>query len=218
MDRRQLLKGSGFAILGAGTLSPQDLVSQAHAGKGKQMASASACACETAADGTPLDTGASEMIPVVERYDIELSEVSRRFLPGSALLHSKSEEFFAGQLRLLESFHFDAMSQSGKVDYLLLRSHIQGEQRQLAEDAKQEAEVAAILPFQQDIYGLEEARRRMETLDEKKAAAHTRRIADTAGQSQAACRSQSGGAGTSGLAGARVARRAAGVEHILCAL
>ena len=171
MDRRQLLKGSGLAILGAGTLSPQDLIAQAHPGKAKQTASGAACACETAADGTPLDTGTSEMIPVVERYDVELSEVSRRFLPGSALHHSKSEEFFAGQLRLLDSFHFDAMSQSGKVDYLLLRSHIEGEQRALAEDAKKEAGVAAILPFQQDIYGLEEARRRMETLDEKKAAA-----------------------------------------------
>ncbi len=171
MDRRQLLKGSGLAILGAGTLSPQQLLAQAHPGKTSHAATTAACACETAADGTPLDTGTSEMIPVVERYDVELAEISRRFLPGSALHHSESEKFFAGQLRLLESFHFDAMSQSGKVDCLLLRSHIQGEQRQLAEDAKKEAEVVAILPFQQDIYGLEEARRRMETLDEKKAAA-----------------------------------------------
>jgi hypothetical protein len=171
MDRRQLLKGSGLAILGAGTLSPQELIAQAHPGKATQTAGAAACACDKGADGTPLDTGASEMIPVVERYELELSEVSRIYLPGSALHHSKSEEFFAGQLRLLESFHFDAMSQSGKVDYLLLRSHIEEQQRQLAADAKQEAEVTAILPFQQDIYGLEEARRRMDTLDEKKAAA-----------------------------------------------
>ncbi|HEY5382559.1 MAG TPA: DUF885 family protein [Acidobacteriaceae bacterium] len=155
-------------------MGPQDLVAQVHPGKtthATHTASAAACACDTAADGTPLDTGASEMIPVVERYELELSEVSRIYLPGSALLQSKSEEFLAGQLRLLQSFHFGAMSQSGKVDYLLLRSRIEEEQRQLAATAKQEAEVAAILPFQQDIYGLEEARRRMETLDEKKAAA-----------------------------------------------
>src|ERR1700761_4346788 len=154
MDRRQLLKGSGLAMLGAGLQSPHDLVAQARPGKTTHTASAGACGCETAADGTPLDTGTSEMIPVVERYDLELSEVSRRFLPGSALHHSESEKFYAGQLRLLESFHFDAMSQSGKVDYLLLRSHIEAEQRQLAVNAKQEAEIAAILPFQQDIYGL----------------------------------------------------------------
>src|ERR1700759_1523168 len=154
MDRRQLLKGSGVAMLGAGLRRPHDLVAQARPGTTPHTASAGACGCETAADGTPLDTGTSEMIPVVERYDIELSELSRRFLPGSALHRSESERFFAGQLRLLESFHFDAMSQSGKVDYLLLRSHVEGEQRQLAEDAKKEAEVAALLPFQQDIYGL----------------------------------------------------------------
>ncbi|HEY4357057.1 MAG TPA: DUF885 family protein [Acidobacteriaceae bacterium] len=171
MDRRQLLKGSGYAILGAGVLGPQDLIAQTHTGKATQTASAAACACDKGADGTPLDTGTSEMIPVVERYDLELSELNRMFLPGSALHRGKSEAFYAGQLHLLESFHFDAMSQSGKVDYLLLRSHIEDGQRQLAANAKQEAEVAAILPFQQDIYGLEEARRRMETLDEKKSAA-----------------------------------------------
>ena len=75
MDRRQLLKGSGLAILGAGALGPQELVAQAHPGKTTHTASAAACACETAADGSPLDTGTSEMIPVVERYDVELSEV-----------------------------------------------------------------------------------------------------------------------------------------------
>lgn len=160
-----------MAVLGAGALSPHNLIAQVHPGKATHTGNAAACACETAADGTPLDTGTSEMIPVVERYDVELSDLSRCFLPGSALFQSKSEAFFDGQLRLLESFHFDAMSQSGKVDYLLLRSHIEGEQRQLAANAKEEAEVATILPFQQDIYGLEEARRRMETLDEKKAAA-----------------------------------------------
>src|SRR6201996_4430430 len=171
MDRRQLLKSSGYAILGSGVLGSQKLIAQTHAGKTTPTASATACACDKGADGSPLDTGTSEMIPVVERYDLEFSELSRVFLPGSALHHSKSEAFYAGQLRLLESFRFDAMSQSGKVDYLLLRSHIEDGQRQLAANAKQEAEVTAILPFQQDIYGLEEARRRMETLDEKKSAA-----------------------------------------------
>ena len=170
MDRRQLLRNGGLAILGAGALSPQELIAQAHPGKTTQTASPAACACDKAADGTPLDTGTSEMIPVVARYDVEYAELSRRFLPGSALFQSQSEEFLNGQLRLFESFHFDAMSQSGKVDYLLLRSHIEGEQRQLAITAKDDAEVAAILPFQQDIFGLEEARRRMDTLDEKKAA------------------------------------------------
>jgi hypothetical protein len=57
------------------------------------------------------------------------------------------------------------------VDYLLLRDRLVHEQRQLAAAAKQDAEIAPLIPFQQTIIGFEEARRRMETVDGEKSAA-----------------------------------------------
>jgi len=109
---------------------------------------------------------------VIERYQVVLREVERVYaLPGSAVRQDKLESFYAGQSRLLDAIRFDALSQSGKVDYLLLRSRLERERKQLADEAKLDAEIAPLIPFQQTIIGLEEARRRMETVDGQKSAA-----------------------------------------------
>ena len=102
-------------------------------------------------------------------YEVELRDLNRVYaLPGSALRQAKLEKFYADQLQLLEKINFDALSQAGKVDYLLLRERLVREQKQLANEARQDAEIAALIPFQQTIIGLEEARRRMETVDPQK--------------------------------------------------
>ena len=63
------------------------------------------------------------------------------------------------------------MSQEGKVDYLLLKNHLEYELRQLDIQAKQIDEMAPLIPFSKSITDLEEARRRMEPIDSAKAAA-----------------------------------------------
>jgi len=129
------------------------------------------CNCLLATDGSPLDTGTSELRPVIERYDVELRDLNRvHALPGSALRHSKLDKFYTGQLQLLAKINFDVLSQSGKVDYFLLRDRLVREQKQLANDAKQDAEIAKLIPFAQPIIDFEESRRRMETVDPQKCA------------------------------------------------
>jgi uncharacterized protein (DUF885 family) len=126
----------------------------------------------SASDGSPLDTGASEIRPAIERYEVDLRDLNRVYsLPGSAVRQAKLEKFYAGQLELLEKVNFDGLSQAGKVDYLLLRDRLLREQRQLATEARQDAEIAALIPFQQTIIGFEESRRRMETVEPQKCAA-----------------------------------------------
>jgi hypothetical protein len=80
------------------------------------------------------------------------------------------EKFYSGQLRLLDGIRFDDISQSGKVDYLLLRSRLEREQKALLADKEKEKEIAALIPFQQVIIEFEESRRRMETIDGQKTA------------------------------------------------
>ena len=129
------------------------------------------CNCSLAADGSPLDTGTSEIRPVIERYEVELRNLNRVYaLPGSSLRQSKLEKFYADQLQLLENVKFDSLSQPGKVDYLLLRERLWREQRQLASGVRLDSEVATLIPFQLTIIGFEESRRRMETLDPQKSA------------------------------------------------
>jgi len=166
-NRRSILKRGGFALLGAGVLSQVESPAEAQ----RAAAKSEDCNCTHASDGSPLDTGTSELRPVIERYQVELRDLDRVYaLPGSALRQAKLEGFYAEQFRLLEAIHFDELSQSGKVDYLLVRSRLQREQKQLTEQAKEDAEIAPLIPFQQTIIAFEEARRRMETVDGQKSA------------------------------------------------
>ena len=63
------------------------------------------------------------------------------------------------------------MSQEGKVDYILFRSHLDHELRQLDIETKQTAEIEPLIPFGKTIIDFEESRRRMEPIDSAKAAA-----------------------------------------------
>lgn len=157
LDRRSLLRGGGLALLGSGW------------GNAQRTAE---CNCTRGTDGTPLDTGTSEMRPVIERYDVELRDLNRVYaVPGSGRRRSRLEKFYTEQLRLVENINFDALNQAGKIDYLLLNERLLDEQKQLAGEARQEEEIAPLIPFQEAIIGLEEARRRMETIDPRKSAA-----------------------------------------------
>ena len=156
LDRRSVLRGGGLALLGSGW------------GKAQRTAE---CNCTRGTDGTPLDTGTSEMRPVIERYDVELRDLNRVYaVPGSGWRRSRLEKFYTEQLRLVENINFDALNQAGKIDYLLLHERLLDERKQLAGEARQEEEIAPLIPFQEAIIGLEEARRRMETIDPRKSA------------------------------------------------
>ena len=175
LNRRGAIRRAGLALLGAGAAS--NLEPQAVAQRAAPKAPAASntkpeeCNCLLAADGSPLDTGASEIRPVIERYEVELRDLNRVYaVPGSALRQSKMEGFYSGQLQLLEKVNFDGLSQPGKVDYLLLRERLWREQKQVVNEGKLDAEVAALVPFQQTIIGFEEARRRMDTIDPQKSA------------------------------------------------
>jgi len=156
LNRRGMLRGAGLALLGAGVGTAQRNTD---------------CNCSRAPDGSPLDTGTSELRPVIERYDVELRDLNRVYaLPGSNQRHARLERFYTEQLRLLEGIQFDGLSQAGKIDYLLLRERLLGEQRQLAAEARQQEEIATLAPYLQTVVDLEEARRRMETVDPQKTA------------------------------------------------
>jgi hypothetical protein len=157
LDRRSVLRSGGLALLGSGW------------GNAQRTAG---CDCARGSDGTPLDTETSGMRPVIERYDVELRDLNRVYaVPGSGRRRSRLEKFYTEQLRLVENINFDALNQAGQIDYLLLHERLLDEQKQLAGEARQEEEIAPLIPFQEAIIGLEEARRRMETTDPRKSAA-----------------------------------------------
>ncbi len=175
-ERRNALK-AGLAILGA-SLFPEKAAraggadfDQKKTGEAETKNTA-ACGCERAADGSMLDVAFSELRPMIERYQVDLRDVNRVYpLMASATRKAKLDEFFAGQLRLLDGVKFDALSADGKLDFTLFRSHLQHQRKQLLEEERKNAEVAPLVPYQTFVVNLEESRRRMETLDPQKTAA-----------------------------------------------
>jgi len=177
-NRRGLFQQASLTLLGAGIF--QKVVAQRTAPKADE------CNCSRASDGTPLDVVPSEIRPVIERYEVDFRNLNRVYgAPGSSTRRAKLAKFFEDQLRLLEAVNFDALSQPGRVDYLLLRERVQAEQGQLSREAREDDEIAPLVGFQQTIVGLEEARRRMETIVGQKSAADLVKIASQVDASKA---------------------------------
>src|SRR5262249_4804409 len=76
----------------------------------------------------------------------------------------------------LKKLNFDAMGLDGRVDYILLKNHIEHEVRQLDIQATQLAEIAPLVPFQKTIAELDESRRRMEPVNSSNVAAALSRM------------------------------------------
>ena len=126
---------------------------------------------------TPADTSAvedlapSEMRPILEYYVVDRGSLQRAFpVASSPARRERFRKFYSDALERIQKLNFDGMSQEGKVDYILFRTHLEHELRQLDIEEKQLAEIAPLMPFARTIVDLEETRRRMEPIDSAKVA------------------------------------------------
>jgi len=123
---------------------------------------------DLANDDVPL----SEMRSVIERYTADRGSLARFFsVEASPARRARMKQFYAEWLASLAKLNFDAMSQDGKIDYVLFKNHLDHELRQLDIQEKAYAEVGALTPFASTITDLEDSRRRMEAIDSPKTAA-----------------------------------------------
>jgi len=125
---------------------------------------------EPAADD--IDNGRSEMRPIIEYYLADRGSLQRSFfVNNSPARRERFRKFYQDALDRIQKLNFDAMSEEGKVDYILFRNHLEHELRQLDIEEKQQTEIAPLIPFGTTIVDMEEARRRMDPIDSAKAAA-----------------------------------------------
>ncbi len=114
----------------------------------------------------------SEMRALIERYVADRGSLSRSYpVEISPARQARFKQFYSDWLAMLAKLNFDAMSQDGKVDYLLLKTHLNRELQQLELGQRSLAEMAPLIPFAQTIIELAEARRWMEKIDPAKVAA-----------------------------------------------
>lgn len=133
------------------------------------------CAVLLAADepaGFPAaDTSSSELRSMLDRYSADSQSLERAYpIRLSETRRARFERFYTEQQAALSRIDFDHLSESGRIDYLLFRNHLERLRKQLDLDAAQMTEMEPLIPFAKTIIGLEEARRRMEPVDARKAA------------------------------------------------
>jgi len=118
-----------------------------------------------------VDSSRSEMRSFIERFNSDRDIVSRSYTaPQSAGRSAAMKQFFDTWKANIRQLSFDAMSEDGKVDYILFDNYLDHEMRQLDIQSKSSSEMAPLLPFAGAITNLEEVRRRMETNDPEKSA------------------------------------------------
>jgi uncharacterized protein (DUF885 family) len=126
-----------------------------------------------AADLEPADwqQPTSEMLWPIARFDTDQGSLNRfysyRISPARL---ARMRQFHTDWLAALEKLDFDGMGLDGRIDYLLLKNHLNRELHDIGVQEQRLAEQAPLLPFAKTIQELEDARRRMESVDSPKAA------------------------------------------------
>src|SRR5688572_24314288 len=118
------------------------------------------------------DSSISEMRALLEYFVQDRGSLQRSYpVASSPARRERFRKFYGDALDRIRQLNFDGMNQSGKVDYVLFRTYLERELRQLDIEEKQLAEMKPLIPFAPAIVSLEEARRRMEPIDSPKTAA-----------------------------------------------
>ncbi|MGH9672106.1 MAG: DUF885 family protein [Bryobacteraceae bacterium] len=124
------------------------------------------------AQDADLDASRSELRPYIERYSSDRGNVMRTFsIDASAAHKARWRKFYSDWRARLNGINFNSLSQDGKVDYVAFRRHLDHELKRMDLEAAEDAETASYKEFAPVIVGLEEARRRMEPVNSKEAAA-----------------------------------------------
>jgi len=125
---------------------------------------------DTASD-IPLDNSASEMRPVIDRFSADRGNLLRYYnISDAPARRARLRRFYQDEKAALAAQNFDAMSQDGKIDYILYRNELDHEMRGLDREEKEAVENAVWLPFSASIIELEEARQKMNPIDPPKTA------------------------------------------------
>jgi len=120
-----------------------------------------------------------DLASFIRLYQSDRNSVSRFYdLPWSEARFDRMEMMFKDWQGRLASVDFDALSQAGKIDYVLLRGEIHSELSRLALDRRRLQEMNELLAFRGPLQDLEQARWRMEAVDSQAAASKISALAE----------------------------------------
>ncbi len=120
----------------------------------------------------PADPSASPLRSFIERHRADAGTLERLhsidFSPGHT---ARLRQFLENQREALGRIDFAALDAAGRIDWVLMRHHLEAAQRELGHAAEKSAEAAELVPFAADIIALEEERRLRRAQDPEACAA-----------------------------------------------
>lgn len=120
----------------------------------------------------------SELRELVERYTADRRSLEQFYsVPGSALRLRRSREFHEAWLKSLQAMPYETLGVEGRIDWQLLSLHTRHQLALLGREEARAAAMAPLLPFADDIAGLQEARRQFAPNEPEKSAATLARVA-----------------------------------------
>jgi uncharacterized protein (DUF885 family) len=109
------------------------------------------------------DSSVSPTRSLIERFRSDRAALERLYnVTLSTNRTARLHRLFNDNLAALEQLDFQSLDQSGRIDWLLFRNHLQFEQRELDYGTHKAAEIADLIPFAPTIIELEENRRRLQ--------------------------------------------------------
>ena len=122
---------------------------------------------------SPEEFGVSpdRMPALIARYLADQDSLNRLLqVPFSAVRRGRMRGFLAGGRQTLERLPFATLTQADRVDWLLLRSRMDAELREMEQEERSLAVTASLLPFIDGLVALEENRLALNDVDAEAAA------------------------------------------------
>jgi hypothetical protein len=105
-------------------------------------------------------TGRSEMRDYIAQYREDVASLTRKYeINESDEYYNRFNRLYGDWQQKLGSIPFDAMSQDGKVDYVLLRNAIENDANKLAKNKSDYAQIQNAIPFASKIMPVIQQRR-----------------------------------------------------------
>jgi len=130
------------------------------------------------ADLSATPATASELRDLVDRFSQDRQAIQRFYtIQGSTTRRERLWTFYDAWLAKLPAIRFDNLSLEGKVDYVLLRNRIEYERALLGREERVRRETGELVPFYDDVAGMQEERQRLAFVDADAAGSDIRRVA-----------------------------------------
>jgi hypothetical protein len=139
----------------------------------------------TSGGAAPVARG--DMRETIERYEADRGALGRFYgNEGSPERIARLRRASADWRGTLDQLDFGSLDQDGRIDWLLLRSEIEGEELDLAREERRAEEEAPLVPYAARIVALAEARQRVEPLEPESAAAEIDALAKVVSETRKA--------------------------------